>query len=106
MRESLAENTRRQRRPGGSSASSRSNGSGAALLRRAMSEAVEALLQTGPAVDNDELGRLQSAGNQIVEHATPGGLALPAHVLDREQDLLPVLAHAKHHQQRDRGRLP
>ena len=36
--------------------------------------------------------------------ARRGRLAFPAHALDREQHLLAVGAHAKRHEQRDRGR--
>ena len=78
----------------------------AALGRHRRPQPTQRLLQPGPAIDDDELGRAQAAGNQIVEHAAPGGLALPAHGPDRQQHLLPVLAHAEHHQKRDRRRLP
>ena len=50
-------------------------------------------------------GRLQAAGDEIVENRAPGLGALAAHVLDREQHLLAVRAHADDDEQRDRGRL-
>src|SRR4051794_23119352 len=78
----------------------------AALGRHRRPQRAQRLLQTSPAVDYNELGRSQAAGDEIVEHAAPSGLTLPAHVLDREQDLLPVLTYAEHDQKRDRRRLP
>ncbi len=57
------------------------------------------------AVDHDQLRRWQSAPDQIVEQRAPGGLALTAHALDREQHLLAVGAYAERDEQRDRGRL-
>src|SRR3954454_24154366 len=61
----------RQRRSGGRSASSRSNGSGAALVRRAMSEAVEARGrapgQLARGAERDEA--LEQAAQRTVGHA-------------------------------------
>jgi site-specific DNA recombinase len=61
--------------------------------------------QAGPAVGDQELGRAQPTGDQVVQHAAPCRLALAAHVFDRQQHLLPVPAHAEHDQQRDVCRL-
>src|SRR3954471_3266876 len=47
----------------------------------------------------------QATGHEIVQDRPPGCLALPAHVLDREEHFLSIPAHAKHDKQRDRGRL-
>jgi len=63
-------------------------------------------LQTCGPVHDQELRCAQATSNQIVEHAAPRRLALTSHVAHREQHLLPVAAHAEHHQERDRGRLP
>src|SRR3954451_16704516 len=64
-----------------------------------------ASLQSRCAVNKDELGRPQTTAHEIVQDRPPGCLALAAHVLDREEHLLPILAHAQHHEKRDRGRL-
>ena len=77
----------------------------AALHRNIGPERRECLLQAGRPIHDDELRCLQAAGCDIVEQRAPGRLALPAHVLDREQHLLPVTADAKDHQERDRGGL-
>ena len=50
-------------------------------------------------------GRLQPALDEIVQHCAPCLGAFAAHALDREQNLLAVRSHAKHNEQRDRGRL-
>ena len=50
-------------------------------------------------------GLAMPAAGQIVEHGPPGGLALAAHVLDRQHHLLPVAADAERDQQRDGGGL-
>src|SRR5207342_2955882 len=42
-----------------------------------------------------EFGRLQPAGDEVVEQRPPGGLALAAHVLHGEQHLLAVAAHVE-----------
>jgi hypothetical protein len=51
------------------------------------------------AIADHELGLVQPAGLQIAHHARPGLGALAVAVLDREQFLGPVLAHADHDQQ-------
>ena len=53
------------------------------------------LLQAGRAVDDQEFGRLQPAGDQVVKQRPPGGLALAAHVLRGEQHFLAVAADAE-----------
>jgi len=77
----------------------------AALCRDVRPQRCERLLQTGRAVDDQELGRLQPAGDEIVEQRPPGGLALAAHVAHGQQHLLAVAANAEDDQQRDRCRL-
>src|SRR3954453_3187869 len=61
--------------------------------------------QPGPAVDNEELGRAEAAGEQVVEDAAPRRFAFPSHVAYGQEQLLPVAAHAEDDQQRDVGRL-
>ena len=53
------------------------------------------LLQAGRAVDDQDMGRLQPAGDQVVKQRSPGGLALAAHVLRGEQHFLAVAADAE-----------
>ena len=77
----------------------------AALCRDVRPQRRERLLQTGRAVDDQELGRLQPAGDEIVEQRPPGGLALAAHVAHGQQHLLPVATDTEDNQQRDRCRL-
>ena len=48
------------------------------------------LFQPGRAVDNEELGRAQAAGDQVVEDAAPCGLAVSAHVAHGQEQLLPI----------------
>ena len=62
-------------------------------------------LQPGSPVGDEELRRAQAAGDQAVEDAAPRRLALSAHVLDGQEHLLPVPAHAQNDQQRDVRRL-
>src|SRR5215210_4529172 len=76
-----------------------------ALRGRIGPERGERLLQPWRAVNNNERGRPQTARRKVIEERAPGRLALAAHVLHRQQHLLPVLAHAQHHKKRDRGRL-
>lgn len=45
------------------------------------------------AVDDQKLRRLQATGEKVLQHMARGRLGLPAHVLDREQNLLAVAAH-------------
>ena len=77
---------------------------GAALDSHVGPQRRHRLFEARCAVDDDQRRRSQSAPDQIVEQRTPGRLAFPAHALDREQHLLTVGAHAKRHEQRDRGR--
>ena len=53
------------------------------------------------AAGEEKLGRAQAAGDQIVKDAAPRGFAFPSHVAHRQQQLLPVAAHAEDNQQRD-----
>src|SRR5439155_16321125 len=62
-------------------------------------------LQSRRAVDDEKAWPPQTALDQIIENGAPGFGGFAAHVLDREQHLLAVLAHANHHEQRDRGGL-
>ena len=78
---------------------------GAALGRHLRPQRRQRLLQAGGAVDDQELGRLQPAGDEVVEQRPPGGLALAAHVPHRQQHLLAVAADAEDDQERDRRRL-
>src|SRR5512132_1681368 len=54
---------------------------GAALGRHLGPQRRQRLLEAGSAVDDQEFGRLQPAGDQVVEERPPSGLALAAHVL-------------------------
>ena len=78
----------------------------AALDRRIRPQLGQRRLEARGAVDDDELRRLQATGVEIVEERSPRRLALAAHVPDRQQDLLPVPAHADRREHRDRRRLP
>ena len=75
---------------------------GAPLYRYAIPDGGDRSLQSRRAVD-DEKGRPpQATLDQIVENRAPGFGGFATHVLDREQHLLAVLAHANDHEQRDR----
>jgi hypothetical protein len=76
---------------------------GAALNRHVGPKRRERLIKAGTAIDNNEFRRLQTARNEIIEQSPPGRFAFPTHVLDRQQYLLAVAAHAKRQEQRDRG---
>jgi hypothetical protein len=71
----------------------------AALYRHAVPNGGNRFLQSRRAVDDQERRAPQTAPNQIIEHRTPGFGGFPAHVLDREQRLLAVRAHANDHEQ-------
>ena len=77
----------------------------AALGRHTVPDGGERLLEPGCAVDDEELRPAQAARDEVVENGTPGLGGLAAHVLDGQQHLLPVLAHADDDEERDRGRL-
>src|ERR1044071_9021605 len=57
------------------------------------------------AVHDEELRPAKAPVDEVVENGTPGLGRFPAHVLDGEQRLLPVLAHPNDDEERDRGRL-
>ena len=76
----------------------------AALDRHAVPHGGDRLVEPGGAIDDEELGPPQAAPDEIVEHGAPSLGALTTHALDREHNLLAVLAHADDDQQRDRGR--
>jgi hypothetical protein len=68
---------------------------GAAVDRQALSPGRdERRLAPWRAVHDDEVRPLQPAGVEIVEKLAPIRGALAAHVLERQQHLLPVAAHA------------
>ena len=73
----------------------------AALGRKVGPQRRQRPLQPGSAIGDQELRRAQATGDQIIKDAAPRRLAFAAHVLHRKQHLLPVPAHAEHHQQRD-----
>ena len=75
------------------------------LHRHAVPHRGERFLQSRRAVDDEKRRPAQTAPDQIIENGAPGFGEFAAHVLDREQHLLAVLAHANHHKQRDRGGL-
>jgi hypothetical protein len=77
---------------------------GAALGRQLRPKGGKRAFEAGAAIDQQEFWRSQATRDQIVEHGTPGGFALAAHVPDRQQHLLPVTADAEHDQQRNIGR--
>jgi len=66
----------------------------AALDRHAVPHGGDGLVEARRSVDDEELGPLQPAPDEIVEHTAPGLGALAAHALDRQQHFLPVRAHA------------
>src|SRR5947208_13478405 len=78
----------------------------AALGRHVAPEGGQRLLQPSATVDNQKFWLAQPALDEIVEDGAPSLAGLAAHVLDGQQHLLAVLAHAEHDQERDRGGLP
>ncbi len=76
-----------------------------ALGRHLRPQRAKRLLQPGPAIGDEELGRAQAAGNQVVEDAAPRGFAPPSHIAHGQEQLLPVAAHAENDQRRDVRRL-
>ena len=74
---------------------------GAALRGHVGPQRGQGPFQPGPAVDNEELGRAQATGDQVVEDAAPRGFAFPSHVAHRQEQLLSVAAHPEDDQQRD-----
>src|SRR2546423_8325098 len=77
----------------------------AALDWHALPHRGQCILEPGRAINDEECWSPQSALEEIVEHRAPGCGGFAAHVLDREQHLLAVLAHADDDKQRDRGGL-
>src|SRR5664280_1138776 len=77
----------------------------AALDRHSVPDGGNGLVEPRRAIDDEELGTLKPALDEIVEHRAPSLGALPAHALDREQHLLAIRAHAQDNEERDRGRL-
>ena len=65
----------------------------AALDRRTIPHRHDRGFKAGHAIDDEELGPPQATPDKIVEHRPPGFGALPAHGLDREEELLTVGAH-------------
>jgi len=62
-------------------------------------------VQPARAIDNQKLRLAQPALDKIVENGAPGFAGLAAHVFDRQQHLLTVLANPEHDQEHDRGGL-
>jgi hypothetical protein len=50
---------------------------------------------------DEELRSSQATLDEVIEHRSPGLGGLSAHVLDREQDFLAILADADHDKQQD-----
>jgi hypothetical protein len=75
---------------------------GTALDRYAVPNGGNRFLQSRRAVDDQERRPPQTAPDQTIKNGTPSFGRFPAHVLDREQHLLAVGAHANDHEQRDR----
>src|SRR5690242_19783064 len=67
--------------------------------------AAKACSSPAPAINNEELGRAQAAGDQVVEDAAPLGFAFPSHLAHGQEQLLPIAAHAEGNQQPDIRRL-
>ena len=86
----------------------------AALDGRVGPEPGQRRLQPGCAVardarrwrDDDEAGRTQTARARVLGERSPGGGRLAAHVLQPDQYLMTVAAHADRHEDRDRRGLP
>ena len=76
----------------------------AALHRDVVPEAGERRLEAFAAVNDHEIRFGEPSAGQIIEHGPPGGLALAAHVPDREHHLL-ACGDAERDQQRDGGGL-
>ena len=68
----------------------------APLDRHAIPDSGNRLLQPWRPVNDEELRPSQAARDQVVEHRTPRLRALAAHVPDRQQHLLAILAHPDH----------
>src|SRR5260221_4342439 len=67
---------------------------GAPLHRHAIPNGGNRALKPRAAIDDEQLGPPQAALDEIIEHGAPSLGTLAAHLLDRQQNLLAVLAHA------------
>src|SRR5215831_10455859 len=73
----------------------------ASLHRHAVPNGGDRALEPRAAIDDEEIGPPQAALDEIVEHGAPGLGALAAHLPDRQQHFLTVLAHPDDDEQRD-----
>src|ERR1700690_2356913 len=72
---------------------------GAPLHRYAIPNGGDRALEPRAAIDDEQLGPLQAAPDEIVEDRAPGLGALAAHLFDRQEHFLTVLAHPDDDQQ-------
>ena len=79
----------------------------AALDRQVLApQRQERSLEARGAVDDHELWSFQAARIEVVKEVAPGSRALPAHIPDGQQYLLPVAAYADCGKHRDVGGFP
>src|ERR1700760_3277318 len=72
---------------------------GAPLHRHAIPNGGNRALKPRAAINDEELGPPQAALDEVVEHGAPSLGALAAHLLDRQENFLAVLAHAEDDEQ-------
>ena len=77
-----------------------------ALDRHVVPQRCDRLIQAGRAINDQQFGRCQAPGHQVIQESAPGCLAFATHVAQGEQHLLAVAANAQRHQHREAGRLP
>ena len=74
---------------------------GAPLHRHAIPNGGDRALEPRAAINDEEFGPPQAAPDEIVEDRAPGLGALAAHLFDRQEYFLTVLAHPDDDEQRD-----
>src|SRR5271154_2192217 len=72
---------------------------GASLHRHAIPNGGDRALEPRAAIDDEELGPLQAPPDEIVEDRAPGLGALAAHLFDRQEHFLTVLANPDDNEQ-------
>ncbi len=77
-----------------------------ALERHVVPQRCDRLLQAGRAINDQQFGRCQAPGHQVIQESAPGCLAFATHVAQGKQHLLAVAANPQRHQHREAGRLP
>ena len=72
---------------------------GAPLHRHAIPNGGDRALEPRATIDDEELGPLQAAPDEIVENRAPGLRTLAAHLFDRQEQFLTVLANPDDNEQ-------